>query len=914
MKGMFILIAALLSGTVFPSREVLKITKMTVNDVVNPVCVNSVRLGWQTGCPVQGARQAAYEIRVSEGGRQVYGTGMVKDDDQTDIELPVEWEQGKLYKWRVRVWDGEGRPSEWSPEAEFGTAINDSWEAGWICTGQRQKADPLPYVRKTFILKGKKVRRAMAYVCGLGCGELWVNSRAVDPSRVMDPAQTDYGKRALYSAFDVTGLLKPGKKNCLGVMLGKGWFTQDSVWGDEGLSYGMPILRCQLNIEYADGTSEKICTDQTWLWTEGPITRSNVYQGEDYDARLAIEGWTDPDLDDGGWKRCIPATGLIPERMEAQEIAPIRRMEPVKPVAMWKAPGDENRWIYDFGENRTANVRFDVTLPRGTKLTVRGAETITKDRDLDFRSVGTRFVGYQTDSYICSGALGESWTPRFTYHGFRYLDLTVEGTDEQPSETWLSMVPVHTDVEDRGWFECSDSQLNALHALARRTFLNCFVGVPVDCAHREKCGWLGDTHAYDLAADLNFQMNGFWMKYLGDIRTTADRFEANTLHHKLFNAEFYFSDKASGIPYMIAPGQRLCGVASPDWGTAVVQLPWHLYLYFGNRKILEDYYDMMGQWAGYIDGTAVEGIVYEGLGDWCPPRNDHYHNPTPVEFSSTCFHFIDLTIMEKVAALLGKAEDRRYFAERREYTREALIRKFYNPMRHGFGSQTADVMAIMAGLVPEGEEEAVAEDFFFDVSHTPFGFLNMGIFGLGRFGSALSRNGHAGEAFGLFTKKGENSWGFMLDSLKVTTLWEQLPYTQADAEDMAGSLCHPMSGGFDIWFYEDVLGIRPVEEAPGFKKVILDPLVTGYMKWARGSVETAYGPVSSDWRNEGEDFVWKISVPANATALVTLPTGKPVSVNGRPLELKPSREGTASAVYEFDSGEYEIRYRSLIQR
>lgn len=910
MKRLLFLLAALSLCCVSYCQKAVKITRMTTNDEVNPLCVNSVRLGWQISSPSQGTRQTAYEIQVNKGKQLVYKTGKVLSDEQMNIVLPVEWEQGKLYNWKVRIWDQDGKPSAWSSIARFGTDINQSWQAKWISTGQTQKTDPLPYLRKKFLLRGKRISRAMAYLCGLGCSELWLNGKPVDASRVLDPAQTDYEKRALYSAFDVTSLLDQRGSNCLGVMLGKGWYSQDAAWTPDGFSYGMPILRCQLNVEYADGSEEVIGTDETWLWTEGPILRTNVYQGEDYDARRAIQDWAIASLDDGEWKKCQLAGGVIPVRMEAQEMDPMRQQEAVKPVAMWKAPGEGERWIYDFGANRTANVRFSVNLPQGVKLTTRGAETLTDDRDVDFRSTGFQHVGYQTDSYICAGTGNETWSPKFTYHGFQYLELTVEGTDIQPDESWLSVIPVHTDVENRGLFECSDDQLNALHRVARQTFLNGFVGLPVDCNQREKCGWLGDTHAYDLSANMNFQMNNFWMKYLEDIRTTSDCYLTNTLHHKFFNTEFYFTDKSYGIPFMIAPGKRLCGVASPDWGTAVVQLPWHLYLQYGNRKILESYYDMMALWIRHIDSTAVEGIVYEGLGDWCPPMSDHYHNPTSAEFSSTCFHFIDLTIMEKVAALLGKTDDCSYFGKQRKYTRQSMLQRFYNPLRHGFGSQTADAMAIMSGLAPEGDEEKVAADLLFDINHTPFLFLDMGIFGLSRFGSALSRNGYAKEAFDLFTKKGENSWGLMLDSLHVTTLWEQLPYTVADAKNITTSHCHPMMGGFDIWFYEDVLGIRPTEEAPGFKRIILDPTEMGQMEWARGSVETAYGTVASDWRHVDGAILWKIGIPANTTAWVTLPKGKQVFVNGEQLNQKPHHERGDSAVYEFVSGQYEIEIRN----
>ncbi len=913
MRRILFVIWMCLCHLIASAHDEMMVTGLTVNEETNPSCVNDVRLGWKLSCTRPGSSQTAYQLQIDCDGKPVLRTSKVESDAQHEVMPDVSFLPGREYSWRVRVWDEKGVPTKWSERAHFGMAINEDWVGEWICSGQQGDA-PLPYLRKSFVLERKKVRRAMVYLCGLGCSQLWMNGKVVDATRVLDPAQTDYEKRALYSAHDVTRLLMTKGENCIGVMLGKGWYSQDKVWTPTGFSYGDPILRCQLNVEYSDGTTQTIGSDETWSWKEGPLLRSNVYQGDEYDARRAVEDWSVAGADREGWNSCQKATGVLPPRMLAQEMRPMRQQDVVNAVRMWKAPGEGNRWIYDFGVNRTANVQFDVVLPAGTVLTTRGAESLTPQGDVDFCSTGRIFIGYQQDRYICAGTGRETWSPCFTYHGFQYVELTVEGTDQQPELSWLKVIPVHTDVAERGTFSCSDSQMNALHQLARQTFLNAFVGLPVDCNQREKCGWLGDTHAYDKAANMNFQMNNFWVKYLEDIRTTSDCYLENTLHHKYINQFFYYKDKTYGIPSMIAPGKRLCGVASPDWGTAVVQLPWHLYLQYGNRGILDDYYDMMALWTRHIDSTAIEDIVYEGLGDWCPPKNDHAHNPTKVEFSSTAFHLIDLQIMAKVASLLGKQADADFFADREKQTREAMIRKFFNPLRNTFGSQTADAMALSLQLIPEGKSGAeIAEALMFDINNTPFRFLNMGIFGLSRFGSALSRNGHAKEAVELYTKKGENSWGLMIDSLKVTTLWESLPYTMDDAYRDLGSHCHPMQGGYDIWFYEDVLGIRPTEEGPGYKHILMEPTVTDCLSWARGTLETAYGQVSSDWRHEGDSLVWDIVIPVGSTAIVALPQGKHIQVNGEEmdsLDSLPVKTAGGKDYYRMESGHRRIVIRN----
>lgn len=891
----------------------LKVKSLACCEQQNPTCVENIFLSWQLESALRGTQQSAYEVQIFQGKDIAHKTGRVESNDQQIFISSTLLAPGRKYSWKVRVWDAEGKPSPWSETAYFGTNIDEAWQAKWIAPSAQKKEDPLPYIRKTFSLPFKKINRAVVYLCGLGASELYVNGAIVDASRILDPAQTDYEQRALYSAFDITRQLTPGSANCLGVMLGKGWYTQDNAWTPDGFSYGKPILRAQLNIEYKDGSTETIGTDESWRWLPGPILRTNVYQGEHYDARMEIADWCRAETDDKDWKECTEASGVIPVHLLVQDLPPMRRQQEVSPVEVWKSPEGGRKWIFDFGKNRTANVKFHVSLPEGVRLVTRGAEVLDKERNVDFRSTGYMFVGYQEDSYICAGRGKEEWTPSFTYHCFQYLELEVQGSEAVPDASWLTVVPVHTDVEDRGTFSCSEEQMNGLHEIARQTFLNGFVGIPVDCSHREKCGWLGDTHAYDRAANANFQMNQFWMKYLEDIRTTSNCRLENTLHHKLYNSFFYFADKEKGIPFMIAPGKRLCGVASPDWGTAVVQLPWFLYLYYGNRFILESYYDMMEAWVKHIDATAIGNIVYEGLGDWCPPFDTHVQNPTRVEFSSSCFHLMDLQLMEKTARVLGKTKDVAYYAERVAATRKSIQEKFYNPVKHSYGSQTGDAMALELGLAPEGEENALAEDLVFEIEQQKYKFLNMGIFGLSRFGRELCRTGHQDEVYKVFTQKGENSWGFMLDSLNVSTLWEGIPMTYQMAASNTASCCHPMQGGYDIWFYEDVLGIRPVEDAPGYRTILFEPTMWNEMDWAKGSLQTAYGTIRSEWKHEGDGLLWHITIPTGSFGRVVFPANMSAQIDGKDTEATPlETRSDGSLLYEFPSGEYEITLHSSL--
>lgn len=841
---------------------------ITANDlrccnIKSPQGIEQPSLGWK----ISSSGQTAWEVMISTSPRvssgNVWKSGKVEGDAQFGI-VPsgAQLKSSTTYYWKVRLWDSEGKAGSWSKAASFQTGIlnEGDWQGCWISVDW-DKCGSMPYLRKEFRVKGR-VLRATAFVCGLGASDLFVNGEYADESRVLDPAQTNYEQYALYSAIDVTRLVRTGS-NCIGVMLYDGWYNQNTVFAD--FSYGKPMLRAMLVIEYANGSRDVIPTDETWQWKAGPVVKANIYSGEIYDARLEVKDWCVPGSSSDGWNSAVRNDSDI--ELRSQVMPPMRTKDVLDAVKLWKTA--RGTWIYDFGRNSTSNIRLDVQLPAGTHLVVRTAEEKYPDGDsLDFRSTGSAVVPIQTEEYYCKGSGREVWMPRGTFHGFRYAELSVSDPSVIPDEDWLKAVNVHSDIPVIGSFECSNPQLNRLHELAFRTLQGGLVGVPVDCPTREKCGWLGDAHSYIKMEMMNFDVENFLFKYMDDIESGAAPELKNTLFHLRKNAIFYYTDKPSGIPFMIAPGKRLCGVASPDWGTAVVQLPWHLYLYEGSRLALEKYYPFMKQWTDHITSTAVGHIVYEGLGDWCPPAG----NDTPVEFTSTAFHYYDLSIMEQVAKVLGKNDDEKAFREEKDAVKEAVIAKFYNPVLKSYDTQTATAMALDFGLCPEGDEKAAAAAIVSELRFSD-SFLNTGIFGISRIGSALCRNGQADAALNIFTKKGEHSFEWMWKKYDATTLWETLPVSDASAKAaQAASHCHPMQSGYDRWFYEDLAGIRPVVEAPGFKKILLQPSFVN-LDYVKASVETRYGTIRSEWHRDGNDVEWTFSVPAGCTATVALPDG-----------------------------------------
>lgn len=923
------LVIALLLGSC--TDKSLKITDLRCCNTINPEGVVSPSLSWKIQTTKQGVSQIAWEVEIASapkvlesGNADVWKSGKQLSGEQFNIKPDgANFSEATGYYWRVRIWNNSGTMSPWSEPAYFSVGLlsEQSWTARWI-TSQAPKNSPLPYFRKVFNLNKEGVRpvKATVYFCGLGAGELYLNGQKVDSTRFLDPAQTNYEQYALYSTFDVTDRLAAGD-NCLGVMLGNGWFSQDAAWQGAPFSYGAPMLRLQLVALYSDGSRRVLGSDESWMWKEGPVIKTNIYLGEQYDARREVKDWSVAETWCADWKKASLAQTGIPPRLIPQVMEPIRTKQVIKAVQMWQDPS--GNWIFDFGVNVAGIPCIKVKQPAGTQLSVRMAEEKNPDGSLDFSTLGWIHHGQIfTNEYICKGEGVEQWLPRFSYHGFRYAELS--GMVGKPDLSAMSLVVVHSDLPVSGTFECADPQINRLHELAVRTLLSNLHGIPTDCPDREKCGWLGDTHAYVKMANLNLQMNNFWMKYLEDIRSGANVHEKKTLFHERYNNTFYFTEKPSGLPYMIAPGKRLCGVSSPDWGTALVQLPWWLYVYYGNKDVLIDFYPVMKQWTDYVSalasdtartnkyGRQTKHIVYQGLGDWCPPGgNDEID--TPVEFTSTAFHYLDVCIMEQVASLLKNAADAKKYAEEKQAIAKEMYDNMYNTDRKTFGSQTADVMALDFGLVPEEDKKAVADAVVRNTREKSAGFMHCGIFGIGRIGSMLARNGNGQAAWDMFTKKGENSFEQMWSSADATSLWETLPVNKQSQEIAAeASHNHPMQAGYDVLFYEDVAGIRPDDSGFGFKVIRFQPLFTKQLSWARGSIESPYGTVVSDWEMDAGVLNWQISIPPNSSGLVALFKGTNATVNGEKLDEKkyvPVQNEDEFSLYQFPSGNFNIQVR-----
>jgi alpha-L-rhamnosidase len=876
-------LAAALAGNAPANRLTVAALRCEYRD--NPVGIDepAPRLSWQLTSTTRAQTQTAYRIRaastpekLARGEADLWDSGRVPSSENLHIRYagrPLTARQS--CHWQVQVWDQAGTASTWSEPAhwEIGLPTNADWSgASWIRLAGDPRSSPLtqrpvltkgmtqprlatahpsPLLRREFTVR-PGVTRARAYVSGLGYSETFLNGQRCGDA-VLDPGQTSYDERALYVTHDITTALRPGL-NAVGVWLGNGFLGQNHAFNAPGLGYAPPALLAKLVIDYADGSTEVIATDGTWKATTGPILYDNVYGGETYDARLEKTGWDRPGYDDSTWTAAQVVAAPAP-RLLAQMIAPIRQMKTLPPVAV--IAGNNGKWIFDLGQNIAGWAQIKLRAPVGTELTLRFSEILSADGlALDLITTGPHATGLpQTDIYVCKGGGEETWAPRFTYHGFRYVE--VSGLPEKPSPDFLTGVLVHSDVAPRGSFQCSDELLNRIHRTSLWTLEDNLHSVLEDCPHREKCAWLGDTHAVGETAIFHYDMAQFFTKFADDIETSLGD-----------GGVTYWGQKATpGIPCNVAVGRRLCQEARPDWGSAYVLLPWYLYQYYGDTAVFTRHYPHLKKWIEYVRGLREDGIVTRGYGDWCPPGG----NPRmecPVPLTSTAYFHATVVIMADFARQLGKTDDATAYKQLAEETKAAFNRKFFNATTGGYGSQTADAVALRFALFPDGQQAAVATSLRRGVVEQHRGHAFVGIHGGRPLYTQLSAHGYTEVAIAALKQPTWPSYANLLTQGHTT--WPEIFDEKPRGTDTAGrSLNHPMQSGFAAWFHESLGGIRPA--APGFKKILLEPHGYHQLAWVEAAHESPYGLIKSHWRSTAGEFTWHISIPPNTTAIVSVP-------------------------------------------
>ena len=829
----------------------LKLYDLSINAVKNPAYApcKGLYIGWKLDSDNTNVLQTAYTAAITKVGSDTpawTGEGTTKS-----IHIPVETtlESRTDYTLTVTVTDNCGETA--TASVEFGTAISpDEW-VGVFIKPKRHIEGWAPYLRTKFEA-GSGVMSAKLYACGLGCGEYYINGRKVSEDMI-DPPFTNYEKEVFYRIYDVTSLIS--EKNALAALLGDGWYSQSRAWGSRGMKFGDVCLLAQLEIEYEDGEKQIVATNtDSWSYKYSPIVLNNLYGGETYDCRLETPDFADYNGDEEEWGKVVEDT--VPKgELKLCMMPAVRVVRTLPALSVKQVSGrDDGAWIVDFGENVAGMVEIHIpNSPRGAQVTLRFAETVNPDGTLDFRSIGSFATQcIQQDVYIARGdAQGETWKPRFTYHAFRYMEITgyhdLRKYGMNPELTIGICHVMSTDLVQTGSFQSACADLDHLQTVMMSTFRSNYHGFPEDCPGREKCGWLGDAQVVCNTGMMNYDMEASYEKYIHDFRT---------------------EDEVYGVWQMIAPGKRGCGEASPLWGCANVVMPYWMYRYYGNDAIVKSHWDQMEKWMRHEINDAQndkslyedELIISRGLGDWCPPVGNHHARRIPVPESSTAMFYETALMMDELSKALDLPAALDY-ADLAARIKEAFNRHFWLADAHRYSTWGTCGVALKTGLYPDGEHDALVKALTELMAADDFA-MSTGIYGNKYLIPALSEEGFGDLAMRMMFTRDHISFGTMLDD-GATSLWECLELKNIGQPREVGtpSYNHPMHSGFAYFLYAHVGGIKPL--TPGFATFEVSPADYTAIPAATVSHISPFGEIKVDFTREGSKTTYTVTVPAN---------------------------------------------------
>jgi alpha-L-rhamnosidase len=881
---------------------------------VNPLGIapDRVRLSWTLDGQGTSRAQRAYQVLVAqdrepltEGGSRSWDSGLVESASSTDIPYAGKTlARGERYTWQVRVWDDQGQASGWSDPAVFEVELDaaEGWLASWIGRGQvrqsvtppagRGPVDPVanalapaPYLRRAFAVDRPAVS-ARLYVTALGLYEARLNGHRIGDA-FLAPGWTDYGQRVLYQTYDVTSLLTTGE-NVLGAVIADGWYAGFVGFDAKraGAHYGKaPEFLAQLAITFADGSRQWVVTDDSWQSATGAIRHADLLMGERHDLRLEPAGWDVPGFDAAGWAgvscRDRGAVALV-----ADPGPPVRVTEEIRPVSITRDP--QGRQVVDFGQNLTGWVRAKVNAPAGTSVRVGHGEVLSPDGGLYTENLRT---ARQADEYVTSGG-PETLEPRFTLHGFRYAEIAGYPGDLDPADVTARVV--HSDIRPTGTFSSSADWLERLfHAIDWGQRGN-FISVPTDCPQRdERLGWLGDAQVFARTACYNRDVASFFAKWLDDVTD---------------------AQLPSGAFTDVAPRLTFDRPGAPAWGDAGVIVPWTAWKMYGDTGILRRNFAAMGRWMDFIERANPDCLRARELGnsynDWLAPGADD----TPHELLATAYWAHDAALMAEIADAIGRPEDAAGYRGLHAKIRSAFADAFVtDDGQVTSGSQTAYVLGLHMGLIPDDLREAAAARLVTAIEAADW-HLTTGFVGVGYLLPVLSSAGHTDAAYRLLTQRTLPSWRYMLDN-GATTVWER--WDGRTGEDgfqapQMNSFNHYSLGSVGEWLYRFVLGIDQEPGSAGFGRLLLRPHPGASLTWARGAYESVRGTVSTSWERSGGRFTFRAEIPPNVTASVRVPSSRGADVRdtaGNPpasVRNFPGAAGVEEAVFSVGSGIHEF--------
>ena len=896
------LILLSLAGTLFAQN--LTVGDLTCEHKINPAGIDNIkpRFSWKISGTGNSLMQTAYSIRVATNPKFsssgiVWQSGKVVSDGSVLQEYNGPGlKPAQRYYWQVKIWDNKGRETKWSAPAfwETGLFSTSDWKAKWIeIEGDTNRYAPSPHFRKEFTVN-KNIAKATVYVTSHGLYDLHINGNRVG-DQVLTPGWTSYGKRLQYQVYDVTDQVIKGA-NAIGAFLGDGWYRGSLAWGNNWAIYGKRLgLLMQMKLTYTDGSESLIITDETWKCNNDPAIRMNdIYNGFTYDATKRLLGWSQTGYDDSNWGKV--RTGNYSNNLIASEGVPVRKIQELKPVKVFRTP--KGSLVADMGQNMVGWIRLKVTGPRGTVITVRHAEVL--DKYGEFYTANLRAAKCQL-TYTLAGTGEEIFEPRFTFMGFRFLEIS--GFPGNLTTENITGIVVHSDMLPTGSFECSNPLINQLqHNIVWGQKGN-FVDVPTDCPQRdERLGWTGDAQAFCRTAAFNYNVAAFFTKWLKDV--TADQKPGGEV--------------PDVIPDVLNKQDATTAAPSAGWGDVAVIAPWTMYTVYGDRRLLETQYPGMKAWVEYIRKKAGDTFIWKGgskYGDWLfyhPPVNSHTaaDGYTEPDFIATAFYAYSAKLLSEAARELQKNDDAQFYSQLFNKIKDVFIHEYVTPAgRVGTNSQTSYILALVFDLLPESLRAKSAGFLVEDIKKRN-NHLSTGFLGTPFICHVLTQTGYTDVAYDLLLQESYPSWLYPV-KMGATTIWERWDGMKPDSTfQNAGmnSFNHYAYGAIGEWMYRVSAGIDT--RSPGYKHLLLQPHPTKRLEYSKAAFESSYGTVASGWERKSGKLIINIKIPANTRATVVLPASDLSRVTEKGIAITANtnfsdiRKENDKIYFESGSGDY----------
>jgi alpha-L-rhamnosidase len=893
--GTGVLLFAVLTACTSPTKpssgadhESVRVADLRTNELEHPLALvpSAPTFSWKLIDAARDTKQAAYEIRLAKGGGSspLWDSGWVTRSEQIGVPYAgPALAHGGAYAWQVRVRDNHGKTSDWSTSARFETALDipADWRASWI--GAADPAATSAIFRKAFDLPRAPVR-ARLYVSALGVYRTFLNGQRTD-SDVLAPGWTDYAARIPYQAYDVTAQLH-ADQNMMAAMLAPGWYAGHiASFGPE--KYGKsPVLSALLRLEFADGTQTWIGTDGSWQAAPGPFKQADIIMGETYDARGLPEHWNDVGAASADWAAArVPAGGdAHTQLLHPQDDAPVRVTDKRQAVLLARQPTAGAR-LYDLGQNMVGVVELTLKARAGKTVQLRYGEMLKPDGSLYTANLRTAKA---TDRFTAAHDGEQSYTPTFTYHGFRYVEVT--GVDDPADVVSVTGLVQGSNLAWTGKLAAGNPMLDQLQSNITWGQRGNFLSIPTDTPARdERLGWAGDINVFAPTASFNQNTYTFLSKWLRDLR----------------DAQTSEGDYPGVAPNPVGIES---GAGWSDAGITVAYTLWHTY---GDRRVVDDGYASMSRFMALIERRAGPDLkrVHGPWADWL-----HLDDPTPPDLLGTAYLAYDARLMSEMAAATGHAADAMHYADLAERTKRAFAARYLHADGTlGTNSQTGYAMAIGMELVPPG---TVAEAFVRTI-HARHDHLATGFLGTPWLLPALSAIGQNDLAWKLLLNRDYPSWGYEIQA-GATTMWERWNSLKPDGSfgDVGmNSFNHYAYGAVGDWMYRHIAGIAPL--APGYARFAVAPTPGGGVTHGGGSLESAYGRIATAWTIDGDRFSLEITVPTGTTAEVTMPKvdASTVQEGDKPAAGATGVSGlhavAAGASLSLGSGHYALSGRLL---